>query len=215
MHFEILVEDPSGKKLLDLLVPRLLRKEDTFQIHAFRGIGHIPKGMTDPRNAADRTLLAHVPRLLLGYGKSWGDFEGVLILVCDLDDRCPREFRAALQEVLDACAPPPRTRFCFAVEEGEAWLLGDPEAIQQAYPGCKKAILKTYRQDSVCGTWELLADAVTPGGSRTLQKKGWQEVGGEKCRWAENVAPLMDPSRNRSPSFHRFLRMLKEGAEPS
>ena len=48
-----------------------------------------------------------------------------------------------------------------AIEEGEAWLLGDIPAIQSVYPNAKNAVLNGYENDSICGTWEKLADAVT------------------------------------------------------
>ena len=43
-----------------------------------------------------------------------------------------------------------------AIEESEAWLLGDREALIAAYPDINLEILDTYVQDSQCGTWELL-----------------------------------------------------------
>ena len=43
MHFEILVEDPSGKKALDILMPKIINDQDTFNVVDYRGIGHIPK----------------------------------------------------------------------------------------------------------------------------------------------------------------------------
>jgi len=43
MHFEILVEDQSGKKALDILVPKIIGDRHTFKIRAYKGIGRIPK----------------------------------------------------------------------------------------------------------------------------------------------------------------------------
>ncbi len=31
MHFEILVEDPTGEKALDILIPKIFGAQDTFQ----------------------------------------------------------------------------------------------------------------------------------------------------------------------------------------
>ena len=46
MHFEILVEDVSGKTTLEILVPKIINPEQhTFNIHAYKGIGHIPKNL--------------------------------------------------------------------------------------------------------------------------------------------------------------------------
>ena len=45
MHFEILVEDQSGKKALDILIPKLIGLEHTFKVHSYKGIGRIPKNL--------------------------------------------------------------------------------------------------------------------------------------------------------------------------
>lgn len=38
MHFEILIEDLSGKKALDILVPKLIGPEHAFKVHPYKGI---------------------------------------------------------------------------------------------------------------------------------------------------------------------------------
>ena len=103
----------------------------------------------------------------------------------------------------------PETRFCIAIEEGEAWLLGDMPVIKAAYPKTKDDILNSYKNDSICGTWELMADAVSPGGSRKLKGKGWQAVGIEKSAWAEKIAPYMNVDTNKSPSFCYFRDKMR------
>ena len=50
-----------------------------------------------------------------------------------------------------------------------------------------------------------MADAVFPEGAKALSKKGWQAIGAEKTRWAEDITPRMDIENNKSPSF-RFFR---------
>ena len=45
MHFAILVEDQSGKAMLDVLVPKIASADDTFEVHPYKGIGHLPKGL--------------------------------------------------------------------------------------------------------------------------------------------------------------------------
>ncbi len=72
--------------------------------------------------------------------------------------------------------PEARTQFCLAIEEGEAWLLGDLDAVRTAYPGARKAVLDEDVSDSRCGTWEVLADAVYPGGCTELICKGRQSL---------------------------------------
>jgi hypothetical protein len=162
-------------------------------------------------------LLTNLPKLLKGYGRTFAgypkEYHAAVLLVCDIDDRCRKSFRGELQRILAACHPKPKARFCFAIEEGEAWFLGDLNAVKSAYPSAKGAILAAYKNDSNCGTWEKLADAVYPGGVSALSAKGWQAVGVEKSRWAEAIAPLMNTTENRSPSFCYFRDKLQELAQ--
>lgn len=210
MHFEILVEDQSGKKALDILVPKIVGDDHTFKVIAYKGIGHIPKNMTAGVDASKRILLNNLPKLLKGYGKSWQNYSAAVFVICDLDDKCLKVFREELFNILNTCNPKPETRFCIAIEEGEAWLLGDIPAIKSAYPKAKDVILNAYVNDSICGTWECLADAVHKGGSTALSTKGWMAAGTEKSQWAEKISPYMDVASNISPSFLYFRGKLLE-----
>ena len=165
MHFEILVEDQSGKKALDTLIPKIIGDSHTYNVIAYKGIGRIRKNMNSATDASKRMLLDNLPRLLQGYGKAWRNYPSVVFVVCDLDNKCLKEFRQELYAVLNACSPKPETRFCIAVEEGEAWFLGDIPAVKAAYPKAKNEVLRKYVNDSICGTWECLANAVYQGGS--------------------------------------------------
>jgi hypothetical protein len=216
MHFEILVEDASGKKMLEILLPKILGDGHTSRVIAYRGVGRIPKDMRDSKDAGKRILLDNLPRLLKGYGRtfpSYGDNGAAVILVCDLDDKCLKSFREELFGILNNCHPKPEARFCIAIEEGEAWLLGDLPAVNEAYPKAKNAILSSYVNDSICGTWEKLADAIYNGGSSTLAALGFYAVGEEKSKWAEAISPRMDISNNNSPSFCYFRNKLLELVE--
>lgn len=127
-------------------------------------------------------------------------------------------FKRDLLGILRECTPGPRTIFRIAIEEIEAWLLGDRKAVLAAYPGARKSVLNGYAQDSVCGTWELLADAVHVGGSAEIKRVGWPAAGQAKRQWAEKIGPLMMPGRNRSPSFQAFcdgVRRLAAGGPGS
>ena len=213
MHFEILVEDQSGKKALDILVPKIVGDAHTFIVHPYKGIGRIPKEMRDTEDASKRILLDNLPKLLKGYGNTFTGYQNypaAVVLVCDLDDKCLKKFRAELCGILNACNPKPETCFCIAIEEGEAWFLGDLRALNAAYPKAKVAVLNSYVNDSICGTWEKLADAVYQGGASALSAKGWQAVGVEKSKWAETITPHMTVENNRSPSFCYFRGKLQE-----
>lgn len=210
MHFEILVEDISGKMALKILIPKIINTEQhTFNIHSYKGIGHIPKNLTSTSDPKKRILLDQLPRLIQGYGKTLSYSPAVLIVICDLDDRCLSAFRKELLELVNSCNPKPKTQFCIAIEEGEAWYLADLAAVKAAYPNAKQAILNSYTNDNICGTWEKLADAVYSGGDQKLSKLGWQGIGKEKATWAERISPLMDIDNNQSPSFCYFRDQLR------
>ncbi|UCH92116.1 MAG: hypothetical protein JSV88_17710 [Candidatus Aminicenantes bacterium] len=107
------------------------------------------------------------------------------------------------------------TLFRIAIEEIEAWYLGDREAVLSAYPNASKSILENYQPDSIGGTWEKLADAIYPGGSKALINAGWPSAGQEKCKWAEKISPLMNIEKNQSKSFQVFrdgLRALRNSS---
>jgi Domain of unknown function (DUF4276) len=205
MHIEFLVEDSSGAKLIESLLPRLIGRNGdshSWRIKSYKGIGKIPKGLRSNADPAKRILLEQLPRLLQGYGNTPGI--GGVVVVLDSDDRDCKEFLKELHDMLNACRPAPRTLFRLAIEEMEAWLLGDRQALINAYPAAKKEVVNRYIQDSVCGTWELMADAIYSGGSAKLRDAGWPLPGQVKHEWVEKIAPHMNVEDNLSPSFCKF-----------
>lgn len=207
MHFEVLVEDRSSSVAVDTVLGKVLGENNTthsWRVHPYRGLGRIPQGLTSTTDPRKRILLDRLPRLLKGYGRSLDQSLSAVVVVVDLDDRDCIAFKRELLDVLGNCDPSPRTLFRIAIEESEAWLLGDRAAVLAAYPQARRAILNRYVQDSICGTWELLADAVHAGGSKRLKELGWQQAGRVKHEWAERIAPHMDVEMNASPSFRAF-----------
>lgn len=210
MHIEILVEDSSGEKLLEALLPKLFGMQGdphTWRVHAYKGIGRIPKNLNAGGDPAKRILLDQLPRLLSGYGKTPGI--DIVVVMLDSDRRNSVDFLAELEALAAGCNPAPNTLFCIAIEEMEAWYFGDRQALTAAYPNAKVEVLQRYMQDSVCGTWELLADAIYPGGSLAIKKAGWPLPGQVKHEWAQRIGPLLDPDRNLSPSFGRLRDGLR------
>ena len=210
MHFEFFTEDQSSKEAMNILIPKLLGDEITFRVHPYKGLGRIPKNLRPNTDANKRILLDRLPELLRGYGRT--PDSGTVVIICDLDGKDRQQFSAELNSVLDSCDPKPDAIFCLAIEEFEAWYLGDLNAIKKAYPQIKSSILNEYENDSICGTWELLADAIYRGGRKALLKKGGQAVGEQKSMWAKTISPFMDVDGNHSPSFNAMRDQLRSRA---
>lgn len=205
MHIEILTEDSSGQRLLEHLVPKLIGppgQPHTWRFHAYRGIGRIPAGLSATSDPSRRILLDQLPRLLRGYVRTPGI--DAVVVVLDADDRDCASFLSELQAVAASCDASRLALFRLAIEETEAWYLGDRSALQRAYPRARMRVLDNYVPDSVCGTWELVAEAIHPGGARAIQRAGWPLPGQIKHEWADRIGPLLDPERNLSPSFGKL-----------
>lgn len=210
MHIEILIEDISGMKMLEAVLPKLLGQQGephTWRVHPYKGIGRIPKSLSVIGDPTKRILLDQLPRILSGYGNTPGI--DAVIVVLDSDRRDCKSFLAELKKLAADCNSISRTMFRLAIEEVEAWYLGDREALRTAYPRIKTNVLNRYTQDEVCDTWELLADAVYPGGSAAINQMGWPLPGQIKCEWAEKIGPLLEPDRNTSPSFGKLRDGLR------
>ena len=75
MHIEVLVEDSSGAKLLETLLPQVIGEQGmphTWRLHPYKGIGRLPTGLSAKADPAKRALLDQLPRLLAGYGRTPG-----------------------------------------------------------------------------------------------------------------------------------------------
>jgi hypothetical protein len=218
MHVEVLVEDSSGERLLDVLLPKIWGGQGdphTWRVISYKGIGRLSPDLRTEHDPAKRALLLQLPRILRGYGATPG-IDAVVVVV-DADARDCKAFLSELQAVAAGCRPAPKTMFRLAIEEIEAWYLGDRDAILEAYPKAKMKAFERYVQDSPCGTWELLADAIHSGGSAAIRKAGWPLPGQLKHEWAQQIGPHLDFDSNLSPSFRKFregLTRLVEGESP-
>lgn len=212
MHFEFLVEDQSGRIALEAYVESILGRQGephTFRFHNYKGVGCIPPGLRSALDPKKRVLLDRLPRLLAGYGKSLQQMDAAVVVVIDLDQRNCLQFKQELLDILASCEQAPTAIFRFAIEEMEAWLLGDTNAVISAFPKAKRDILDRYDQDSICGTWEILADAIYPGGSRALKKRGYPLIGQVKSEWALEIGCRVDVDSNQSKSFQVFRDSLR------
>jgi hypothetical protein len=217
MHFEILVEGTSDKTALWNLMKKILGERGnphTWAIHKHRGKGTIPAPNSKP-NPKDTTLLHNLSAKLQAYGETMDKNQAVIVLV-DLDDEpdC-KLFKKHLISLLNDYRKKPQCLFRIAIEEMEAWFLGDKKAIKKAYPKAKDTVLNGYVQDSVCGTWELLADTIHPGGSKVLTSKNKRNYKplDLKIEWAAKISPEMEIENNNSPSFQCFCKGVRKLAK--
>ena len=214
MHFQFLIEDLSGQALIDAVMLKIKKQNDSvsYDCKAFHGIGGY--GGNAKKKTAKETktgkLLNDLAIYLRGFNKSLQHFAATVVVVLDNDDRDTASFQTELENIARANKITIDHVFCIAVEEVEAWLLGDTAALLAAYPNAKQAILHAYCQDSLCGTWELLANVLYPGGYAKMQKDcpSYMEIGKKKSEWARAIGMHMDLSANRSPSFNLFLNEI-------
>ncbi len=207
MYLQFLVEDMSGGLLIHELMDKLTARHPdvSYDCKAFKGIGGFTRKNTVKETKTGK-LLNDLATYLRGFNKSLQNISAAIVVVVDNDDRDTAEFAAELHRVAEQNCITTDHVFCIAVEEMEAWLLGDERAILAAYPDAKAAHLRSYEQDSICGTWEVLADVVYPGGLAKMKKncQAYGEIGKLKCEWAANIGRHMEWDSNKSQSFRLF-----------
>ncbi|HEY4744857.1 MAG TPA: DUF4276 family protein [Desulfuromonadaceae bacterium] len=193
MHIEFLVEEQSAESALVNLIPKIIGHEVSFKIHPFQG---------------KPNLLANLPARLKGY-RQWLPEDWRIVVLMDVDNADCRVLKQNLDQMASDAGLTTKTasggeKFQvlnrLAVEELEAWFIGDEEAISSAYPRIKRNIAQQekYRDpDAIAGgTWEAL--------ERLLQKAGYFRGGLGKVAAAREISQYMAPERNRSRSFQAF-----------
>lgn len=215
MHFQFLIEDYSGAVLINKVMSKFGNRYNfTYDCKAFKGIGGFRSGH-NVKDVKTNKLLSDLPIYLKGFDKSLKNIDACLFIVLDNDTRDTAEFKAELLKLADKLEINVDNVFCIAVEEMEAWLLGDERALFLAYPFAKEGKYKEYVQDSICGTWEILADVVYEGGIKKFKKDcpTYREIGKYKAEWAEKIGDFFDIANNKSPSFQYFINELQSRLE--
>ena len=214
MYFQFLIEDQSSEVLINIIMKKIISIYPQLQISydskSFRGIGGFTK-KNMLKDTKTGNLLNDLATYLRGFNKSLQGIEAAIFVVLDNDKRDTSSFYEQLEKVALENNISIDHVFCIAVEEVEAWLLGDEVAISEAYPKYKSSFLKKYVQDSVCGTWEVLANVVYPGGIEKIRKNNYSYmiIGTLKSEWAKNIGLNMNIFSNNSPSFNHFISEIK------
>ena len=210
MLIEILSEDKSGAVVVERLAKRICENEGMdaeVHVHPHRGCGSLPKDMTAKPPKFASSLLDLLPAKLRAYNKVYGGKDVILIIAMDSDDNDPQTLRQEIYSCASKFAPNIRSIVGLSTEEIEAWMLGDKHAIIDAYPDCRRDVLDSYVQDSVCGTWETLCRAVSENAEELIDI-GYPAIGHYKALWAETISRYMLPQKNVSPSFNTFKMAL-------
>ena len=196
-HLEVLVEEFSMEVALRAWIPRIVPGIG-FDVHAFQG---------------KPDLLKKLNSRLAGYRRWLPDSMGVVVIV-DRDQQDCIALKQTLERAARDCglrtnASAAGRRFQvlnrIAVEELEAWFLGDVNAICSAYPGVPTSLANRAGlrdPDAVRGgTAEAL--------ERVLKQSGHATGGMSKTSAARRIAPEMDVENNRSNSFCQFRDGLR------
>ncbi len=210
MLIEILSEDKSGAVVVERLAERIVANEGMdveVNVHPHRGCGSLPKDLTAKPPKFASSLLDLLPSELRAYNKVYAGKDLILIIVMDSDDKDPQTLRQELYRVASKFAPDVRNVVGICTEEVEAWMLGDKNAVVDAYPDCKTEVIDAYEQDSICGTWEVLCRAISENADDLIDI-GYPAIGHYKALWAENISRYMLPQKNVSPSFNTFKMAL-------
>ena len=198
-HLEFLVEERSMEAFLRALLPNLLPRDRTFEVHAFQG---------------KRDLLQKLESRLRAYAR-WLPDESRIVVMVDRDNEDCHALKEQLEEAADRAGLRSRSRANerpwqlvnrVVIEELEAWYFGDWEAVRVVYPKIPETIPNkaAYRVPDaiVGGTWEAF--------ERILKRHGFFTTGLRKVEAAQAIAAHIDPERNRSHSFGQFADAIAE-----
>ncbi|NLJ70072.1 MAG: DUF4276 family protein [Clostridiaceae bacterium] len=214
MIIEILTEDKSSVPVLSQIISEILPAYQNLiskvNILPHRGKGRLPDDIDQKPKAFASSLLDLLPAKIRAYHKVYSDQEIILVIVLDADNDDAGEIYRNIEYVVRKEAPNKYFVIGIPTEETEAWLLGDTTALLTAYPDIKTSVLVHYQQDSICGTWEVLARAIMGSGAENLIQIGYPAVGAYKHLWAEKISRNMKIANNKSASYQDFVKRLTQ-----
>jgi Domain of unknown function (DUF4276) len=182
-RIEILVEEPSMKEFLTILLPNIIDKQwnlnENYFIRSFEG-----------KNDLQKNIPSKVKFL-----SNW-NHEAVGVVI--MQDQDSSDCKILKQKLLNICNQngdcPKLVRII--CRELESWYIGDFFAVNQAYPSFKHQnyINKSkFRIPDICNASDELKKILP----------GFQKVGG-----AKKIAPYMNIENNKSESFKQTISGL-------
>jgi hypothetical protein len=127
--------------------------------------------------------------------KRWSYGDPLFVILRDNDGGDCEELKKRLGQAAAAVGKPFKIRV--VCQELESWFLGDHQAVEAAYPGCKFSNDTAKYRDP-----DRLTNA-----SQELSKLTGDE---SKIQRASIIAPHLDPPRNVSRSFQVFFTTLRQ-----
>ena len=197
MHIEFLLEERSAKVALKAILPKILSDDVSSDFHVFEG---------------KHDLLKQLPARLKGYNRGIPEDWRIMVLIDEDREDC-MALKARLEKAahdagfVTKSSATSKGNFQvvnrLAIEELEAWFFGDIEALRTAYPKISKTFHRRakYRDPDAIpgGTSEALVHLL-----RRHYNKWFS-----KTKIVQNIAPNMEPSRNKSRSFQVFVEGLE------
>ena len=198
MHIKFFLEELSAEEVLRRILPKILSPHVTCIFHVFEG---------------KEDMLEELPKHLKGH--QWIPNDWRIIVLIDEDRRDCHELKAYLEKAaheagfVTKSGAAPNEDFQvvnrLAIEELEAWFFGDIEALHAAYPRISINLdtkAKYRNPDTIAGGTDKVLE-------RLLIQINYYKGRLPKVTVAQNIAPHMEPSRNRSKSFQVFLEGLR------
>ena len=198
-RLEILVEEPSMEAALREVMPKILHGRAYWK--------SINMG-------SKSKLLKTLPARLRAYQKRIDNGEAlkIIVLVDRDNDDCER-LKHRLETIAREAGLTTKTAVYgqgdfqvvtrIAIEELEAWFMGDIAALKAAFSSLKRVSFpKSFRNPDNGGTWERL--------HRFFKRHGIYRKSYPKIDAARKIARHMDPARNRSRSFQCFMQGVED-----
>ena len=198
MKVHVLVEGKSDEAFIKAWAPRAFNGH-TFQVHRHQGKGTLPRDPAARPEPRRQGLLDLLPAKLRAFADAGGGDDNAVLVLVDADNDDCTALKRSLVTMSNSLDPRPNVVFGIAVEESEAFYLGDLRALKLAFPHADMEKAQAYQPDSICGTAELFGRIVGDGRI-------------DKVSWAEKMGPRMTilPEKNRSPSFRALYLGIKK-----